>query len=343
MKIIPSLALAASIAGPAVADPHITYPPKDGPGAGKHIVFLAGDEEYRSEEGLPMLAKILSQRHGFKCTVLFSLAPDGTIDPNNQKSLSSPEQLDSADAVVMLTRFRQWPEDATKHFTDAVNRGVPIIGLRTATHAFSGYPKDGPNAVLNWNNKGGWGKLVLGETWVSHWGKHKIEATKGIIEPAAANEAILHGVTGVFGLTDVYEAHPPADAKILLRGQSLAGLKPDAAPATYDKNGQGINNPMMPIAWTRTVTGSSGKTNYVLCTTMGDAVDLESEGLRRLIVNGVYQGLRLPVPAKADVTYVDPYEPGFYGNNGFRKGMRPGDLALGKAMPGKPLPKPPGA
>jgi len=334
MKSLLNLTLAAAFAGTAFADHHITYPPKEGPGAGKHIVFISGDEEYRSEEGLPMLAKILSQRHGFKCTVLFSLAADGTIDPNNQKSLSSPEQLDTAEAIVILTRFRQWPEADLKHFVDAVNRGIPIIGLRTSTHALSGEAQ---------KPFGDFGKKVMGENWVSHWGKHKEEATKGIIEPSAAKEPILNGVTGVFGLTDVYETHPPADARILLRGQSLAGLKPDSAPATYQKNGQGINDPMMPIAWTRTYSNSAGKTNAILCTTMGDATDLESEGLRRLLVNGVYQGLGLTVPAKADVTYVDPYEPSFYSGDGFRKGLRPEDLALGKAMPGKPFPKPAGA
>ena len=57
----------------------VSYPGGKGPGKGKHVVLLAGDEEYRSEEGLPMLAKILSQRHGFECTVLFSVADDGTI------------------------------------------------------------------------------------------------------------------------------------------------------------------------------------------------------------------------------------------------------------------------
>ena len=72
----------------ANADPSITYPAKDGPGKGKHIVFLAGDEEYRSEEGLPMLAKILSQRHGFKCTVLFSLAADGIRGARGYEGLS---------------------------------------------------------------------------------------------------------------------------------------------------------------------------------------------------------------------------------------------------------------
>src|SRR5262245_4457393 len=83
----------------------VEYEPKAGPGAGKHVVFLTGDEEYRSEEGLPMLAKILSQRHGFRCTVLFSVDDDGTINPKKADRLSHPEALDSADAIVMLVRF----------------------------------------------------------------------------------------------------------------------------------------------------------------------------------------------------------------------------------------------
>ena len=138
------------------ADDHITYEGKEGPGKGKHIVLLSGDEEYRSEEGLPMLAKILSQRHGFKCTVLFSLNDKGEIDPTNQKSLSHPQALDSADAIIMLLRFRTWPDEVYKHFDDACNRGIPVIGLRTSTHAFRG-------------KIGGFGKRVLGEGWVSHF------------------------------------------------------------------------------------------------------------------------------------------------------------------------------
>src|SRR6476661_4930754 len=110
----------------------VTYPATSGAGQGRHIVFLTGDEEYRSEEGLPMLAKILSQRHGFKCTVLFAVDPDGTINPDNQASLPGAEALDSADAIVMLLRYRNWPDDATKHFADAYRRGVPVIGLRTS-------------------------------------------------------------------------------------------------------------------------------------------------------------------------------------------------------------------
>src|SRR5512135_709274 len=79
----------------------VVYQGASGPGQGKHIVFLAGDEEYRSEEGLPMLAKILAVRHGFKCTVVFTLNPaDGTIDPLNQANMPGITALDSADLCM---------------------------------------------------------------------------------------------------------------------------------------------------------------------------------------------------------------------------------------------------
>ena len=338
------LALSAAVTARA-DDTWVTYEGKEGPGKGKHVVLLAGDEEYRSEEGMPMLGKVLSQRHGFKCTVLFSVDPDGTINPNNGGSLSHPEALDSADAIVMLIRFRHWPDDAMKHFRDAVNRGVPIIGLRTATHAFS-LPKNSPDTDWTWNNKeGGFGRIVLGETWVSHWGKHRSEATKGIIEPSAKDNALLRGVSDVFGVTDVYEAHPPADATILLRGQCLKGMTPDSGAADYKKKNkagveQGVNDPMMPVAWSREVKNAKGTTNKVLCTTMGASIDLTSEDLRRLIVNGVFWGLGLDVPAKADVTPVGDYKPTMYGTKdstdvsdpygfrGFKKGVKPSEHAL---------------
>src|SRR5881396_909269 len=134
------------------AQTSVVYPPKEGPGRGKHIVFLSGDEEYRSEEGLPMLAKILSQRHGFKCTVLFALDPNGTINPDNGGSLPDSEALDSADAIVTSLRFRHWPDDAMKRFEAAYLRGVPFVALRTSTHAFN-FPADSAWAKYSWNTK----------------------------------------------------------------------------------------------------------------------------------------------------------------------------------------------
>ena len=315
----------------ARADDWITYEGKDGPGKGKHLVFLSGDEEYRSEEGLPMLAKILSQRHGFRCTALFAVDKDGTIDPNDKASLPGAAALDSADAIVMLLRFRAYPKETMKHFIDAVNRGVPIIALRTSTHAFS-FP--GQSEFKKFN---AFGKQVLGEQWVNHWGRHKQEATRGVIEMAAKDHPILRGVTDVFADSDVYEAYPPVDATILMRGQVLKGMKPTDSPAEYkkkrtsDKEEQVINGPMMPVALTRVVKIDAGTDNKIFCTTMGAATDLQSEGLRRLVVNAVYWGLGLDVPASADVRYVDEFRPTMYGFKWFKKGIRPSDLAIGKA------------
>ena len=324
----------------------VTYTGKAGPGSGRHIVFLTGDEEYRSEEGLPMLAKILSQRHGFKTTVLFSLDPDGTINPKNTKSVSNPAALDTADAVVMLLRFRNWPDEDMARFEKFLLAGKPVVALRTSTHAFNGFPKGSQWETWNWNNEGGFGKRVLGETWLTHWGRHKVEATRGAIEPSQQNNPVLRGVRNVFGETDVYEAYPPSDATILVRGIVLKALTADSAPADYkkprstDKVEQGVNDPAMPIAWTRMNKNANGTTNRIFTTTMGAATDLENEGLRRLIVNAVYWGLGIDVPQTADVTIVDEYKPSFYGFDGFRKGLHPSDFELGKKVPGEPLPRP---
>ncbi|BCU76819.1 ThuA domain-containing protein [Luteolibacter sp. LG18] len=323
----PVLALATIVPATAADTGSVSYPGGKGPGAGKKVVLIAGDEEYRSEDSMPMFAKILSERHGFQCTVLFSTGADGMIEPNAGASLGNPEALDSADAIVMLIRFRKWPDEAMKHFDSAVKRGVPVIGLRTSTHSFQ-FPKGSTYEAYN-----NFGKNVLGEKWVSHWGKHKSEATRGVIEAANAKNPVLSGVTDVFGDSDVYEAAPPADATILLRGQVLKGMNPTDAPADYSKKRadggeQKVNEPMMPVAWTREVKNDAGKTNRILCTTMGAGTDLRSEGLRRLVVNGVFWGLNLPVPAKADVTPVGAYEPLAYGFNGFRKGVAPATHAL---------------
>ena len=325
MKTFGAIILSGALALSAAAQDSFSVKGGAGPGKGKKIVLLAGDEEYRSEEALPMLAKIFA-KHGFDCTVCFSVDPtNGVISPNQGDSLTNPDALDSADAIVMLLRFRHWPDATMKKFDDAMKRGVPVIGLRTSTHAFN-------NLNGEFKDYNAFGKKVLGEQWVSHWGSHKKEATRGIIEKDADGLAIMHGVSDIFVGTDVYEAYPPADATILVRGQVLKSMEPNAAAADYkkkrstDKMEQGVNDPMMPVAWTRVNRQANGKENRIFCTTMAAASDLPNEGLRRLVVNAVFWGLGLDVPAKADVETVGEYKPNFYGFGGFTKGVKPADI-----------------
>jgi hypothetical protein len=316
---------------PLKAAEWVVYQGKSGPGEGKHIVFLSGDEEYRSEEALPMLAKILAVRHGFKCTVLFAINPaTGLIDPVTLNNIPGMEALDSADLCVMALRFRELPDDQMKHFVDYLNAGKPFVALRTSTHAFS-YErnKQSPYAKFDWRNPqwpGGFGQQVLGETWVNHHGSHGKESTRGVINEAFKDSPILSGVTDLWGPTDVYTVtHLPKDASILVRGQVLAGMKPGDPPVDGPKN-----NPMMPLVWTREYKIETGKISRIVTTTMGAAVDLENEGLRRLLVNGCYwaAGLEKNIPAKADVDYVGEYKPLWFGFGKFAKGVKPADLEL---------------
>jgi hypothetical protein len=316
----------------------VTYEPPAGKANGKRIVLLSGDEEYRSEEGLPQMGKILSQRHGFQCTVLFSINPaTGEIDPNTQTNEPGIEALDSADLCIMLLRFRAWPDAQMKHFVDYLQAGKPIIALRTSTHAFS-YDKNSASSYkqYSWSGgewAGGFGKQVLGETWVSHWGSHKREATRGVIEESARSSPILNGVKDIFVGTDVYEAHPPADATILVRGQVAKGMNSTDGPADYKKKTasgveQGVNDPMQAVVWLRSYKNEAGRINETLTTTMGAATDLESNDLRRLLVNGAFHLLHMKVPRAANVDLVGEYKPTFYGFNEFKKGIKPSDHQL---------------
>ena len=309
----------------------VTYEGKEGPGRGKHIVFLAGDEEYRSEEAMPMLAKILALRHGFKCTVLFPIDPaDGAIDPNNQTNIVGLETLKTADMVVMELRFRELPDDRMKYFVDYLNAGKPILAIRTSTHAFQySRNKQSPYAKFDWQSRewpGGFGQQVLGETWVNHHGNHGSESTRGIVNVPLKDHPILRGVDEIWGPTDVYGVvHLPRDAEVLMYGQVLAGMKPTDKPVEGPKN-----SPMMPLVWVRHYRGESGNTSRIVCSTIGAAVDLESEGLRRLFVNAVYWdlGMEDKIPAKNNVTCVGEYHPAFFGFGKFKRGLKPSDFEL---------------
>ena len=106
-------------------------------------------------------------------------------------------------------------------------------------------------------------------------------------------------------------------------GSRMDGRNRLTASTTWVPSRIGKNEPMQPVIWTRTPTNEAGKTNKILCTTMGAASDLPSEGLRRVIVNGAYWATGLEVPANADVAVVGEFKPSMYGFGGFIKGVKP--------------------
>jgi type 1 glutamine amidotransferase len=334
MKSLPTLlaVLAAStlLAGHARADD-----PKwvEYPGKGKHIVLISGDEEYRSEEAMPQLGKILSKHHGFRCTVLFAIDKDGTINPNVNNNIPGLEALKTADLMVIFTRFRNLPDDQLQHIADYLDAGKPVVGLRTATHGFSlgGKSKFGK---FHWQSKekdweGGFGRTVLGETWVAHHGGHGSQATRGIVVEGQEKHPILKGIEPgtIFGPTDVYTVKLPlpGNSQPLVLGQVVKGMKFTDPPLEGAKN-----NPMMPVSWTKTYKGNGDAVGRVFTTTMGASTDMVYEGTRRMLVNACFWALQLEgeIPDKSKVDIVGEFDPQPFKNNGFKKGVKPADLAM---------------
>lgn len=324
----------APLAARAADDPKwLVFEGKDGPGKGKHIVLVSGDEEYRSEEALPQLAKILAKHHGFKCTVLFAIDPKtGKIDPNVRSNIPGLEALKTADLMIIQTRFRDLPDDQMQHVVDYLDAGKPVLGMRTATHAFNiDKGKKFEKYTFNYGKaeyKDGFGRQVLGETWVNHHGQHGKQSTRGVLAPDAKDHPITRGIAenSVWGPSDVYGVRDLPGAKPIYLGAVLSGMKPDDKPVEGKPN-----DPMMPVAWTRAYKAGD-KEGRVFCTTMGAATDLPTEGTRRMIVNAVYWCLgmedKIP-PEGTKVDLVGPYEPTKFGFDGYVKGKSPKDYVAG--------------
>jgi len=301
------------------------------PGSGMHVVLVSGDEEYRSEEIVVQLGRILAVRHGFDCTVLFAIDPvSGEINPECRTNIPHLEVLETADILIVNLRFRDLPEAQMKRFDDYLKKGKPVFGIRTSTHAFN-IPRDKTYSRYSFDYAGegkwnqGFGRLVLGETWINHHGSHGREATRGIIVPEQRDHPIVRGCGNIFGPTNVYLVRLPLSggAVPLVYGQVLESMNADDKPVAGQKN-----EPMMPVAWTKTYRMDDGPAGRVFVSTMGSSQDFESEGLRRLMVNAVYwlAGLEDRIPASANVDIVGTYETLPMGFGGHKKGMKPQDF-----------------
>jgi hypothetical protein len=297
----------------SAAEPGLVIEGKEGIGKGQHIVFVTGEEYYRSEEGMSMFAKILSQHHGYKCTVLFAIDPvTGFINANKANNIPGLEALKSADLMVVFARFRELPDADMKHIVDYVNAGKPVLGIRNATHAFR-YSANSTSPYKSWDFQskawsGGFGQQILGDTWIAHYGKFQKEATLATVVSSQRNNLVLRGVADtIFCHTDVnsVERLTPKDL-VLMQGQVLSGLNPMDPPVT-DKR----KDVRMPFAWFKTYTAPSGKEGRSFTTTAGASLDWQSEDLRRLMVNAIYSltGHEKDIPEKSNVNFIGEYKP----------------------------------
>lgn len=297
---------------------------QDSFGAGKHIVFLAGDHEYRSEETLPAMAKILAKHHGFKCTVLFNINKEGFIQPGNN-NMPGLEALKSADLMVNFLRFQNFPDEQMQHIADYIDRGGAVVGLRTSTHAFN-IPPGKTFSRYSFRYQGeefrqGFGRQILGETWVSHYGKNHVMGTRLDVVEKQKSHPILSGVEKPFALSGGYWVEPKSDSTVLAMAQPLESLDPDSKPAKDKKP--------CPGAWVRSYSSKSGKAGRVFTSTYGASVDIQNEDYRRLLLNGCIWacGLESKITADMNIAFVGGYTPVDFGFHTHRLNVRPSDYA----------------
>jgi type 1 glutamine amidotransferase len=335
-----TMALGSAHSHPVPDSPQwLTYQGGKGPGEGKHIILIAADQEYRSEQSMPMMAGVLSKHHGFDCTVLFGVNEDGLVDPTMPvypkkgkeaefKSHNIPglEHLKSADLVIFFPRLLTLPPEQQKRIVDYLDSGKPIIGLRTANHGFRRplpYKIEGKQVRF--------GEL-LGGSFRGHHGNWHRDSTRGDIVEAMKDHPILKGVKDIWGPSDVYRTYKegekfPEDCTALVYGQPLIGREYGGPP-----NPKKIS---LPVAWFKNWTTSEGKTARVFQSTMGSGKDLASPGLRRLIINAAYWGLGMETKITADrsVDWVGEYRPRVSGFNYEKLGVVPQAPATYRRQP----------
>lgn len=288
--------------------------------AAPHIVFVTGDEEYRSEESMPMLARMVEREFGATTEVLFALDSSGTVNPNVNDNIAGLEALEKADMMIMFTRWRKLPDEQAKYILDFAESGKPMAGFRTTTHAFL-YKDDSLRQHLN--NE--WPTAVFGQQWITHHGHfddgHDPLTSVALIEDTQS--PILNGVQPFDAYSWLYhvdggEWNINPKTKHLLRGTSLrsnheAGGRLDQFPMTN------------PVAWTNDYKGAR-----VFFTTLGHPFDWKNDNMRRLTLNGIAWALgkEEDIPAGGfDPTIVGSYSPNNSGfGEKFKQGLKPIDF-----------------
>lgn len=333
MKSFPFLILAAAVTAiPLFAAETLVYEGTDGPGVGKHIVFIANDHEYRSEETCPAIARILSKHHGYKCTVLFGIDEDGFIQAGSAP-VPGMEVLEDADLLVFYTRFMNLPDEQVDLLVDYFERGGPVVGLRTSTHPFNG--QKGKWAKLNYtyegeDYRGGLGEQIFGNTWhkdrgQSHYGSNHVMGGRISAVAGAEEHPILTGVEAFHGYSGAYQSQPPVDAAPLLEVQVLTTFGPGGEDQP--------DKPLVNAGWARdSYVAPSGakKEARVVYASFGASEDLLDEGARRFLVNACIWavGQEDEITADLDVNFVGGFRPSPYSSGAFsREGVRPSDLS----------------
>jgi type 1 glutamine amidotransferase/nicotinamidase-related amidase len=240
-----------------------------------HIAIVMGEREYETERTLP---KFAADHLGKDFRVSFVFA-----DEEDRNKFPGLEVLRDADIALISVRRRTLRSKRLKIVRDFVAAGKPIIGIRTASHAFTLRNKPAPDGFENWTE---FDANVLGGHYTNHHG-NKLISTIRVLEKQA-DHPILRNVTSApfKSIASLYQTSPLASEAIPLVTGKVDGQTPE------------------PVAWTF-VREDGGHTFY---TSLGHPTDFENKEFVRLLANSIYWAAGLPPRDDIVQASTSPYE-----------------------------------
>jgi len=228
-----------------------------------NIVILIGEDEYKTWETLPEFAKTELEPQGMHVTVIQQDAKDINSFPGLIEALSK------ADLLLVSTRRRLAPKEQIDAIRGFLNAGKPLVGIRTACHAFAPPLANKKNPAKPILDGRGWPEFdpqVLGGHYTNHWPPKGTVAVS--LAPGADASEILKGVdiSQLIGQGSLYKV-APLDASCV---PLLIGTIPE--------------KPAEPIAWTRLYGPQKSRIFY---TSLGHPDDFKEAAFRKLLLNGI--------------------------------------------------------
>ena len=224
-----------------------------------HVVFMIGEDEYHTWETLPEFAKADLEPRGYRVTIV-------QADPANKNNFPGlVEALRTADALVLSVRRRTPPREQLDAVRAHLAAGKPLVGIRTACHAFALRPTDPPAVapLATWQD---FDPAVLG----GHYTNHHPEGppTTITLAPGARAHAIVSGISvaRLVGAGSLYKVAP---------------LEAGTSPLLI---GEIPGQPAEPVAWTHLYGPRRARVFY---TSLGHPEDFKNAEFRHLLANGV--------------------------------------------------------
>lgn len=240
-----------------------------GKGPRPKVVFVIGENEYHTWETLPEFARSELEPRGVDCAFVHAPPRDGSMD------FAGYEVIPEADLLFISVRRRTPAGEMLAMIREHVAAGKPVVGIRTASHAFAATPPDPDHAA--------WPEFdaeVLGGNYQGHYGNKPPDdpPTRVRRVAAAAGHPVLRGVPA--GWMEV-TSH-------LYRNRGASGT---IVPLMEGRVGG--ETTIEPVAWVR-----QAEDRRVFYTSLGSRDDFRLPAFRRLLLNGTLWALDRSIPAE---------------------------------------------